>query len=82
MIVHLLWAIFSPRCANVSLKTTADVYEEEFGNTAASFIRKDFYVDDGLKSVLSPSEAIELITKNKELCGRGEYHLQKVSNGI
>ena len=78
MTVHLFGTTSSPGCANVSLKTTADVYEEEFGNAAASFVRKDFYVDDGLKSVPSPSEAIELITKTKGLCERGGFHLHKV----
>lgn len=68
MTVHLFGATSSPGCANIGLKTTADKYKEEFGNAAASYVRHDFYVDDGLKSVPSPSEAIDLITKTKGLC--------------
>ena len=81
MTVHLFGATSSPGCANIGLKTTADKYKEEFGNAAASFVRHDFYVDDGLKSVPSPSEAIDLITKTKGLCERGGFRLHKlVSN--
>ena len=81
MTVHLFGATSSPGCANIGLQTAADVYEEEFGNAAASFVRNDFYVDDGLKSVPSPNEAIDLITKTKGLCERGGFHLHKlVSN--
>ena len=51
MPVHLFGATSSPSCANFALKKTADDYEEEFGAQAANFIRHNFYVDDGLKSV-------------------------------
>ena len=34
MTVHLFGATSSPGCANIGLKTAADVYEEEFGNAA------------------------------------------------
>ena len=37
MTVHLFGATSSPGCANVSLKTTAVVYEKEFGSASANF---------------------------------------------
>ena len=81
MTVHLFGATSSPGCANVGLKTTADVYEKQFGSASANFVRNDFYVDDGLKSVPSTSEAIDLISKTKGLCQQGGFHLHKlVSN--
>ena len=49
MKVHLFGASSSPGCANFGLRRAADDGEEEFGTDAAAFIRKDFYVDDGLK---------------------------------
>jgi hypothetical protein len=78
---HLFGAGSSPGCANYGLKQIANDYEEEFGTEAANFVRDDFYVDDGLKSVDSVSEAISLIKKTKDLCARGGLCLHKfVSN--
>ena len=39
MTVYLFGATSSPGYANVGLKTTADDYERECGNQAASFVR-------------------------------------------
>ncbi|XP_006822329.1 uncharacterized protein LOC102807461 [Saccoglossus kowalevskii] len=81
MTVHLFGATSSPGCANFALKASADLYEDEYGTAAAEFVRKDFYVDDGLKSVASPSEAIHLIESSKLLCKRGGFRLHKyISN--
>ena len=45
------------------------------------FIRKDFYVDDGLKSVSRVSEAIQLIKASQAICGKVCLRLHKmVSN--
>lgn len=49
MTVHLFGAGSSP--GNYGLKKTADDYEQEFGTEASNFIRNDFYVDYGLKSL-------------------------------
>ena len=40
----------------------------ELGSASANFIRREFYVDDGLKSVASAEEAVTLIKDNKEMC--------------
>ena len=61
MTVHLFGATSSPGCANFALKTTVDRYEETCGSAAADFIRRNFYVDDGLKSVPSVEQAKELM---------------------
>ena len=57
MTVHLFGATSSPGCANFALKTTANQYESVCGKEAADFVRKDFYVDDGLKSVATIERA-------------------------
>ena len=81
MNVHLFGAASSPGCANFGLKEIANKYEEECGSAAANFVRNDFYVDDGLGSVPTSEEAIELITKTMDLCRRGGLRLHKfVSN--
>ena len=61
MKVHLFGAVSSPGCANFTLKRTADDFEEVFGREPAEFLRDDFYVDDGLKSVSSATQASSLI---------------------
>ena len=54
---HLFGASSSPGCANFGLRRAADDGEQEFGADADAFIRKNVYVDDGLKSGLA-SQAI------------------------
>ena len=81
MTVHLFGATSSPGCANFALKSTANDFEEEFGASAADFLRNDFYVDDGLKSVPLVDEAVKLIASVKQMCSRGGFRLHKfVSN--
>ena len=81
MTVHLFGATSSPGCANFALKSTANDYKAEFGTTVADFLRNDFYVDDGLKSVPSVDDAIKLVTDVKQMCNRGGFRLHKfVSN--
>ncbi|XP_068758156.1 uncharacterized protein [Montipora capricornis] len=59
----------------------ANHFEFKFGTEAAEFVRHDFYVDDGLKSVSSTSQAIALIQNTRNLCAEGGFNLHKfVSN--
>ncbi|KAK3750705.1 hypothetical protein QZH41_005748 [Actinostola sp. cb2023] len=60
MTVHLFGAKSSPGCSNYGLKKIADDYEDEFGSKVADFIRNDFYVDDGLKSLPTEEQAISV----------------------
>ena len=78
--VHLFGGTSSPGCANFALKTTANEYENVCGSEAADFIRKDFYVDDGLKSVASVKQAKSLIGSTKLLCQKGGFHLHKFTS--
>ncbi|XP_071784537.1 uncharacterized protein [Asterias amurensis] len=78
MKVHLFGAVSSPGCANFGLKRAADDGEEEFGQQSANFIRNDFYVDDGLKSVATVKEAIDLIQASKSLCASAGLKLHKI----
>ena len=80
MTVHLFGAGSSLGCANYALKTIATDYEEEFGFDAANFIRNNFYVDNGLKSVPTAREAIALIENTKKLCKKGGLRLHKFTS--
>ena len=53
MTVNLFGAASSPGCSNFGLKKAATDNESEFVSDAANFIRNNFYVDDGLKSVVT-----------------------------
>ena len=81
MTVHLFGAKSSPGCANFGFKKIANDNQDEFGKNASDFIHRNFYVDDGLKSVPSVDEAKCLIDKSKDLCAKGGLRLHKfVSN--
>lgn len=80
MTVHLFGAMSSPRCANFALKFTADQYEETCGSEAVDFMRQNFYVDDGLKSVESVEQAKDLIKNSKSLCQKGGFRLHKFTS--
>ena len=77
MKVHLFGAASSPGCANYGLKKVAQDYCKEFESEVSSFITNDFYVDDGLKSVETVSQAIDLIEGARKLCAKGNLRLHK-----
>ena len=80
MTVHLFGAVSSPACANYALKRTADEGEAEFGSNASSFIRHSFYVDDGLTSVATEEDAIELVQTTTNLCAFQGIRLHKFAS--
>lgn len=80
MNVHLLSATSLTGCADFSLNITAEQYENTCGSPVADFIERNFYVDDGLKSVQSVEQAKELIKNTKSLCQRGGFRLHKFTS--
>ena len=80
MKVHLFGAASSPGCANFAFKRAADDGEKEFGSEAADVMRKDFYVDDGLKSVKCVDTAINLIKNCQAMCAKTGLGLHKFSS--
>lgn len=81
MKVHLFRAASSPGNANFGLKHLATQGRGQFEENAIHFIHRNFYVDDGLASVSTESEAIKLVRDSRELCATGKLRLYKfVSN--
>ena len=78
MTSHLFGARSSPGCVNFALKSAADLFENDFGSDAANFIRHNLYVDDGLTSVATSQEAINLIDNARKLCDQGGFHLHMI----
>ncbi|XP_072040583.1 uncharacterized protein [Amphiura filiformis] len=67
-----------PACANFGLKRLAEATTKvNMDLAAANFIRQDFYVDDGLSSVPTSKEAIDLIHSTKLICAKGGLRLHK-----
>ena len=78
MNVHLFGATSSPSCANFALRKTANDGESEFGKNASNCMKRNFYVDDFLKSVDDPDEGITLLRNTTKLCESGGFKLTKL----
>ena len=81
MTFHLFGAVSSPSCANFALRKTAEENFQRFDFEVINTVRRNFYVDDCLKSVPSESESMRLTADLRRLLERGGFNLTKwVSN--
>ncbi|KAJ8391888.1 hypothetical protein AAFF_G00083590 [Aldrovandia affinis] len=81
MKVHLFGAVSSPSIANFALQRTADDNTERYDEEITETIKRNFYVDDCLKSVPTAEQAIQLTKDLKDACFQGGFVLTKfVSN--
>ena len=76
---HLFGATSSPSCANLALHMTAEDFGQEM-EEARDTVRRNFYVDDVLKSVKSEEAAVRLLEDLKKLCAEGGFNLTKFSS--
>ncbi|XP_067948768.1 uncharacterized protein [Watersipora subatra] len=76
MTVHLFGATSSPAVATHCLQKLARD-NKNHSPTAANFIQQNFYVDDGITSVPTTSDAKKLISDARTLCERGNLRLHK-----
>ena len=76
---HLFGATSSPSCANLALHRTAEDFSQG-ATEARDTVRRNFYVDDLLKSTPSEEDAIKLLYDVKELCSKGGFNLTKISS--
>ena len=77
MTVHLFGGASSPSCANFALKRTAEDNSSDFDAETVETVKRNFYVDDCLKSVSSEDKAIRLASQLCELLARGGFKLTK-----
>ena len=81
MNVHLFSAVSSPSCSNFALLRAADDAEKIVGAEAADVLRKNFYVDDCLRSEETEDAAVDRIRGVCYACAHGGFNLAKfVSN--
>ncbi|PFX28501.1 hypothetical protein AWC38_SpisGene6805 [Stylophora pistillata] len=69
MLVHLFGGVSSPSCANYALQKTADDNAEHFDKDTIQTVKRNFYVDDCLKSVEDNQQASRLSVPMSERAG-------------
>ena len=79
MTAHLFGAVSSPACATYGLRHITKEFTE-YGEDVLEFISRDFYVDDGLKSVCGEDTAISLVKRTVDLCKARGVRLHKFSS--
>ena len=77
MLRHIFGTTDSPCCANLALQKTADDNRTALPLETAETVKRDFYVDDLLKSVDNTASAIQLARDVRELLSRGGFRLMK-----
>ena len=73
---HVFVVKSSTSCANYALKRVAIDNEDEF-TIAAKTIQNNFYMDDFIKSVETPEEAIKVFNQLQPLLSENGYELKK-----
>ena len=77
---HVFGAKSSPTCANYALKRVGLDNEEEYP-IAKKAIQNNFYMDDFIKSVETPEEAIEVFNQLQPLFSQPGFEFKKwISN--
>lgn len=78
MMVHLFGATSSPSFTNFALRWTADDNQNYFSKQAVHSIKRNFYVDDCLKSVSTESRAMRLVGELRQLLSKGGFRIKKI----
>ena len=77
MRVHVFGCFSSPGCASFVLRRTATDNQDHFDEETVETVRKNFYVDDCLKSVQSEQDAVRLTGQLRDLLAKGGFRLTK-----
>ncbi|XP_053576923.1 uncharacterized protein LOC128666383 [Bombina bombina] len=78
MRVHVFGNSPSPAVAIYGLRRTAQEGEMEYGTDARQYVERDFYVDDGIKSVPTDEEAIDLLKRTQKMLSVANLRLHKI----
>ncbi|XP_050419153.2 uncharacterized protein LOC126832434 [Patella vulgata] len=81
MRVHVFGNSPSPAVATYGLRRSALIGQETFGIDVKNFVDRNFYVDDGLASLPTSEQAIDLMKRTqKALLVGGNLHLHKIAS--
>ena len=75
--VHLFGGTWSPSYCTYAVHRTVQYNVHQFSEAACETVKRNFYVDDCLKSVSTVEEAITLTKELKGLLARGGFNLTK-----
>ena len=78
MMVHIFGATSSPSICGYALRRTASDNSEGFSSETNDAVKRDFYVDDLLKSFDTTSQAVEITKELQELLAKEGFQLTKV----
>ena len=77
MKVHLFGGTWSPSVCIYALNRTARDFGESYDDETKSTVLRNFYVDDCLKSVDTPQQAVKIALELGELLKKGGFRLAK-----
>lgn len=80
MKVHVFGNSPSPAVAIYCMRRAAQQGETEHGSKAREFVERQFYVDDGLTSVATPEEAVDLLVRTQNMLAESNLRLHKVAS--
>ncbi len=80
MKVHIFRNSPSPAVAIYGLRQVAKEAESEFGADVGRFVERDFYVDDGLRSLPSAAAAIYLLKRTQAALAHSNLKLHKIAS--
>nr|XP_054592946.1 uncharacterized protein LOC129159777 [Nothobranchius furzeri] len=81
MKVHVFGNLTSPAVSIYGLRKAIRAGSKDYGADTVKFVERHFYVDDGLISVPSPAEAIDLLQRTQASLAESNLRLHKfVSN--
>ena len=80
MLVHIFGAKSSPCCAIKALNKTAQDNEDDYPQEVVQTVRRNFYVDDVLKSVPRTQQAVRLTSDLTKLLKEGGFRLTKFAS--
>lgn len=80
MRVHVFGNSPSPAVAIYGLRRSAQEGEKRHGGDSRHFVERHFYVDDGLISLPSESEAIDLIKRTQASLSESNLRLHKIAS--
>ena len=83
MMANVFGGISSPSSSNYTLKKTAVNNVNKNGNEVSTIVKRNFYVEQMLKSFPDVETAGDIVKKVGALCLEGGFHLRKfTSNNV
>ena len=80
MCSYVFSSTLSPSCSNYALRRTAAYNEKQFGSEGSDTLRRNFYLNDLLKSVKTIKETVILIINVAGMCAAGGSNLAQFTS--